>query len=76
MRGALFRAGTSDPYVVLFVWATRECPSCHQLEKTFIIYVECMPELESLDAVNVSHWIRFFDQHTTERTMAAKSPCV
>lgn len=55
-RGALFRAGTSDPCMGLFVWVTRECPSCHQLEKTLFIGEESVRELESPDSVHVSHW--------------------
>lgn len=45
--GALFRARTSDPCVSLFVWATRLCASCHQLEKTSIMCMcACVCELK------------------------------
>lgn len=46
-RRALLRAGTSDPCVVFVCVClggrtATECTSCHQLEKTFIIFVECV----------------------------------
>lgn len=53
--GALFRAGTSDPWMGLFVWTTRECLSCHQLEKTFIICVKSVQEVQI-----VSMWVTGF----------------
>lgn len=52
-RGALHRAGTSDPCVGLFVWTTGECPSCHQLEKTLIMCVKSVCGLQSVDVVHV-----------------------
>ena len=70
--GALFRAGTSDPCGGLFVWAARECPSCHQLEKTFIICVKSGREIESPHSVPVSQWISVFDQCTEKRASAAR----